>query len=158
MNRRDEPSVPAVDGARAEPGPGYELPAELAIDTGVARRIIGGFIRSQLRQAGFERLVLALSGGIDSALVAYLVSEAIGADKLLAILMPYRTSSPASRSDAETVVEALGCASRLVDISPIVDGYYEQGAAPGSSSDRESGIRRETSWPGPGWQSRTTTP
>src|ERR1700704_7171294 len=86
----------------------FELPDELAIDTDVARRVIADFVRGQLRQAGFERAVLGLSGGIDSALVAYLVAEAIGADKLLAVLMPYRTSSPESRSDAETVVKALG--------------------------------------------------
>jgi NAD+ synthase len=97
----------------------------------VARRVIAEFIRGQLRQAGFERAVLGLSGGIDSALVAYLVAEAIGAERLLAVLMPYRTSSPASRSDAETVVAALGCASELVDISPMVDGYFatESGAS-----------------------------
>ncbi|MBA3959113.1 MAG: NAD(+) synthetase, partial [Chloroflexi bacterium] len=77
-----------------------ELPDELAIDTDVARRIIVGFIREQLRQTGFERLVLGLSGGIDSALVAYLAAEAIGAQRLLCVLMPYRTSSEASRIDA----------------------------------------------------------
>ena len=103
----------------------FELPAELAIDTGVARRIIGGFIRAQLRQAGFERAVLGLSGGIDSALVAYLVAEAIGADRLLVIMMPYRTSSPASLADAQEVVARLGCAAELVDITPMVDGYFE---------------------------------
>ena len=103
----------------------FELPDELAIDTDVARRVIGQFIRGQLDQAGFERAVLGLSGGIDSALVAYLVAEAIGADKLLCVLMPYRTSSPASRADAESVVERLGAASELVDISPMVDAFYE---------------------------------
>jgi NAD+ synthase len=102
----------------------FELPDELAIDTDVARRVIGDFIRGQLRQAGFERAVLGLSGGIDSALVAYLVAEAIGADKLLAVLMPYRTSAATSRGDAETVVTALGCASEVVDISPMVDAYF----------------------------------
>ncbi len=102
----------------------YELPTELAIDTDVARRVIGEFIRGQLRQAGFERAVLGLSGGIDSALVAYLVAEAIGADRLLCVLMPYRTSSPASRADAEEVVRRLGCASELVEITPMVDGFY----------------------------------
>ena len=103
---------------------GFDLPDELAIDTDVARRVIGEFIRGQLRQAGFERAVLGLSGGIDSALVAYLVAEAIGAERLLCVLMPYRTSSPASRADAEEVVRRLGCASELVDISPMVDGFY----------------------------------
>ncbi len=100
------------------------MPAELAIDEAVARRVISEFIRSQLRQAGFERAVLGLSGGIDSALVAYLVAEAIGAERLLCVLLPYRTSSPASRADAEAVVADLGAASELVDISPMVDGYY----------------------------------
>ena len=47
----------------------FALPPELLIDTGVARRLIGEFIRGHLRQAGFERVVLGLSGGIDSALV-----------------------------------------------------------------------------------------
>src|SRR3954464_213412 len=94
--------------------PPFELPAELAGDTHVARRVISEFIRGQLKQAGFERAVLGLSGGIDSALVAYLVAEAIGADRLLAVMMPYRTSSPASRGDAETVVSALGCASEVI--------------------------------------------
>ena len=102
----------------------FELPEELAIDTTVAQRVIEGFIRGQLRQAGFERAVLALSGGIDSALVAYLVASAIGPEQLLCVLMPYRTSSPASRADAEEVVQALGCSSEVVDITPMVDGYF----------------------------------
>ena len=110
----------------------FELPEELAIDTGVARRVITAFIRAQLAQAGFERALVGLSGGIDSALVAFLVAEAIGADRLLCVLMPYRASSPASRSDAEEVVRRLGCASELVDITPIVDGYFGQDGNPGS--------------------------
>lgn len=110
--------------AASDATPAFELPVELAIDTDVARRVIADFIRGQLQQAGFERLVLGLSGGIDSALVAYLVAEAIGAHRLLAVLMPYRTSSPASRTDAEDVVRRLGCGLELVDISPMVDGFY----------------------------------
>ena len=113
----------------------FELPAELAIDTSVAQRVIEGFIRGQLRQAGFERAVLALSGGLDSALVAYLVASAIGPEQLLCVLMPYRTSSPSSRADAEEVVRALDCASEVVDITPMVDGYF------GADSDA-SALRR----------------
>jgi NAD+ synthase len=108
----------------AAPPPAFDLPTELAIDTDVARRVIGEFIRAQLRQAGFERVVLGLSGGIDSALVAYLVAEAIGAERLRCVLMPYRTSSPASREDAELVVADLGASSELVDISPMVDAFF----------------------------------
>ncbi len=116
--------APSVDVATSL----FELPEELAIDTGIARRVIGEFIRGQLRQAGFERALIGLSGGIDSALVAYLVADAIGPGRLLCVLMPYRTSSPASRADAEAVVAALGCASDLVDVSPIVDGYFGDGS------------------------------
>jgi NAD+ synthase len=104
--------------------PLYELPPELAIDTDIARRVIGEFIRGQLRQAGFDRLVLGLSGGIDSALVAYLSAEAVGAERLLCILMPYRTSSPESIADASEVVRRLGAASETVDISPMVDAFF----------------------------------
>jgi NAD+ synthase len=111
--------VAAADGTAL-----FELPDELAIDTDIARRVIGEFIRGQLRQAGFEKAVLGLSGGIDSALVAYLVAEAIGAERLLCVLMPYRTSNDASRTDAEEVVRRLGSASELVDISPMVDAFF----------------------------------
>jgi NAD+ synthase len=121
--------LPVGDDGR----PLFELPDELAIDTDVARRVITGFIRGQLRQAGFERCVLGLSGGIDSALVAYLVAEAIGADRLLAVLMPYRTSSPASRRDAETIVADLGCHSELLEITPMVDAYVGRDGAPGAA-------------------------
>ena len=79
--------------------------------------------------------MLGLSGGIDSALVAYLAAEAIGAERLLCVLMPYRTSSPASRADAEAVVADLGCHSTLVDISPMVDGYF-------AGRDDASALRR----------------
>jgi NAD+ synthase len=105
----------------------FELPDELAIDTDAARRIIEEFIRAQLSQAGFDKVLLGLSGGIDSALVAYLAAEAIGAQNVLALLMPYKTSSPESRGDAEEVVRRLGCPSELVDISAIVDAYFEDG-------------------------------
>ena len=111
----------------------FELPIELAIDTAIARRVIAEFIREQLRQAGFPRAVLGLSGGVDSALVAYLVAEAIGADKLHAVLMPYRSSSPDSRSDAEIVVADLGCSSEVVEITAMVDAYYGTDAGRGAS-------------------------
>jgi NAD+ synthase len=120
----------------------FELPTELAIDTDVARRVIGEFIRGQLRQAGFDRAVLGLSGGIDSALVAYLTAEAIGADKVLTVLMPYRTSSPASQGDAEEVVSRLKTASELVDITPMVDGFYDP-ASDASSLRRGNFMARQ---------------
>ncbi len=132
----------------------FELPSELAIDTRVARRIMVGFVRGQLRQAGFERAVLGLSGGIDSAVVAFLTAEAIGPQRLLCVLMPYRTSSSESLEDAQAVVEQLGCASRVVDISPIVDGYFGRAlgvspAAGNADGDRGEGARFEPGALGP---------
>jgi NAD+ synthase len=120
--------------------PLFELPDELAIDTDVARRVISGFIRGQLRQAGFDRCVLALSGGIDSALVAYLVAEAIGPENLLCVLMPYRTSSPASRADAESIVSALGCHSEVVEITAMVDGYFGRDGVAGAGVGNEGAL------------------
>jgi NAD+ synthase len=113
----------------------YTLPPELLIDASIARQIIAEFIRGQLEQTHFEHVVLALSGGVDSALVAYLVTEAIGAHNLLCLMLPYRTSSAESRTDAEEVINRLGCPSRLIDITPIVDGYIEQSIA-GEEIDR----------------------
>ena len=115
------------------PSAPFELPVELAIDTDVARRVIAEFIRGQLEQAGFERAVRGLSGGIDSAVVAYLTAEAIGPERLLTVMLPYRSSSPASRADAESVITALGCASELVEITAMVDGYFGTGEVAGAS-------------------------
>jgi NAD+ synthase len=97
-----------------------EAPLPL-IEPDRAIEVIVGFIRGQMRQAGFERLVLGLSGGLDSATVAFLAARAVGADNLLTVLMPYRTSAPASETDARRVVDALGCRYERVDISPMVD-------------------------------------
>ena len=83
--------------------------------------VIIGFIRAQLEQAGFSRLVVGLSGGVDSATVAFLAERAVGADNLLAVRMPYRTSAHDAETDALRVVTALGCRSERVDITPMVD-------------------------------------
>jgi NAD+ synthase len=129
----------APGSGREEPSDGaerlFELPPELAIDTAIARRVIVDFIGNQLRQAGFSRALLGLSGGIDSALVAFLAAEAIGPENLLCVLMPYRTSSPESVEHGRLVVDRLGCASDLVDISPMVDGYFGRGGEVGAGGE-----------------------
>jgi NAD+ synthase len=91
------------------------------IDSAQVVAVIVGFIRRQLEQTGFERLVVGLSGGVDSATVAYLAVEAIGAESVLAVRMPYRTSDPASETDALRVVDALGCDSQRIDLTPMAD-------------------------------------
>jgi NAD+ synthase len=91
------------------------------IEPALAIEVIVGFIREQMTQAGFERLVVGLSGGVDSATVAFLAARAMGAENLLAVRMPYRTSSAASETDAMRVVTALGCRTERVDITPMVE-------------------------------------
>lgn len=91
------------------------------IDAAQVISVIVGFIRSQLEQTGFDRLVVGLSGGVDSATVAHLAVRATAPDRVLAVRMPYRTSSPESETDALRVVDTLGCRTEQVDISPMVD-------------------------------------
>lgn len=96
------------------------------INTDLALKIIGGFIKDSVTKAGMSRCVLGLSGGIDSALSAYLSAQVLGAENVLAVRMPYATSSEASLLDAETVIEDLGLASITVEITPMADPLFEQ--------------------------------
>ena len=95
----------------------------LEIDAPLAKRWLVEFLRDELtRRRGFEKAVIGLSGGVDSALVAYLAAEALGPENVTASRMPYRTSSAVSLDHAQLVIDALGIQSRTVDISAAVDG------------------------------------
>jgi NAD+ synthetase len=117
---------PSVVAAPAR-GPAAAAPVSapsLAIDTALTRQWLVEFLRDEVtRQRKFTRAVVGVSGGIDSALVAYLAVEALGADNVIAVRMPYRTSSHDSLAHAGQVIDALGMASRTVDITASVDGY-----------------------------------
>ena len=97
--------------------------ADLAIDPDVTTDILTGFIRSELERTGLESLVVGLSGGLDSAVAAFLAARALGPEQVHAVLMPYRSSSPESLTDAALVVDALGIGSETVEITAMVDGY-----------------------------------
>jgi NAD+ synthase len=99
---------------------------DLTINTDLAREILTGFIRSEITRAGFSRAVIALSGGIDSALSCYLAVEALGAENVLAIRMPYRSSSADSLEHAQTMIDALGIRSLTVPITPMVEPLIER--------------------------------
>ena len=96
----------------------------LRINPELVRRILVGFISNEVRKVGFERVVLGLSGGVDSSLVATLAAEALGADNVLAVIMPYTTSDPKSKSDALQVVQELGIHHLEIDVSPQIDAYF----------------------------------
>jgi NAD+ synthase len=91
------------------------------IDAPQVVEVVAGFIKRQMEQTGFERLVVGLSGGVDSATVTYLAVRAVGADNVLAVRMPFRTSDPSAETDALRVVDALGCDSQRVDITPMAE-------------------------------------
>lgn len=99
---------------------------DLAINTGLARKILTDFIKSEVTRAGFSRAVLGLSGGIDSALACYLAVEALGPANVLAVRMPYKTSSPDSLTHAGMVIEDLQIPSVTVPITPLVEPLFEQ--------------------------------
>ena len=77
----------------------------------------------EMRRRGFERAVVGLSGGVDSAVTTYLAARALGPSNVVTVRLPYRTSSPASLEHAQLVIDALGVQTRTVDISAGVDGY-----------------------------------
>jgi len=97
----------------------------LAINTRIVRQILVRFIHEEVTKVGLSRVVLGLSGGIDSALVAFLAVEALGASNVHALCMPYRSSSPSSEADARLVAEVLGIDLRLIRITPMIDAYFD---------------------------------
>ncbi|MBE0689570.1 MAG: NAD(+) synthetase, partial [Anaerolineae bacterium] len=103
-----------------------DITPRLHINTDIARRMIVGFIQDQIAKAGMKRAVIGLSGGIDSALSAYLSAEALGAENVLAVRMPYKSSSEDSLSDAESAIQALGLSSLTVPITEMADPLIER--------------------------------
>jgi NAD+ synthase len=93
----------------------------LRLNTSVVKKLLVDFIRDEIQNAGFSKAVIGLSGGVDSALVAFLGAEALGRENLTGIMMPYKTSSPESLADAGLVAKALGINTETVDITPMVD-------------------------------------
>lgn len=92
------------------------------------------FLSEALISSGLDGFVVGLSGGVDSALSATLAARAIGPQNVFCVKMPYRTSSPASESHANLLLAQEGMPSARVDISPVVDAYFQ--AAPDASALR----------------------
>jgi NAD+ synthase (glutamine-hydrolysing) len=98
-------------------------PTTLELDAALAEDWLVRFLRDEMQRRGFDRAVVGVSGGVDSAVTAYLATRALGAANVIGVRMPYRTSSPESLEHAQLVIDALGIESRTVDISAAVDGY-----------------------------------
>jgi NAD+ synthase len=102
----------------------------LAINARLVEEVLVRFIRNEITRTGFRRAVFGLSGGIDSSVVAYLAVRALGPADVLAVTMPYKTSSDATRDDSRAVIEALGLQSIEIPITAQVDAYFATVSGP----------------------------
>jgi NAD+ synthase (glutamine-hydrolysing) len=98
-------------------------PSPLTIDAALTENWLVQFIRDEMGRRNFECAVVGVSGGVDSAVTAYLAARALGSKNVFGVRMPYRTSSKESLEHAQLVIDALGIDSRTIDISGAVDGY-----------------------------------
>jgi NAD+ synthase len=110
----------------------------LDLDVVTAERILVAFLRQETAQAGFAKGVIGLSGGIDSAVACVLAARALGPENVTAVMLPARTSSADSLSDARLVAEATGVQARTVPIGDMADGYLKH--APDASDLRKGNV------------------
>jgi NAD+ synthetase len=138
--RATEPARIALEAAAALGGTACD---PLAIDPGLIERWLVEFLREEMAsRRGFTKAVIGLSGGVDSAVTAYLASRAFGKDSVWGFMLPYRTSSPDSLAHARMIVEALGIHSRTIEITPMVDGYLESAEQKADPSRRGNVMAR----------------
>ena len=96
----------------------------LRIDEVLVRKMLVSFLREETLKTGATRLVLGVSGGVDSAVVAALAAEALGPQNVLGLFTPYRTTAGRSKADAEAVARAFGIRVEEVPITAQVDAYF----------------------------------
>jgi NAD+ synthetase len=101
----------------------FEPPLPLDIDPKLTEEWLVHFIKDEMSQRGFTRALVGVSGGVDSAVTAYLAARALGPKHVIGVRMPYKTSSKESNEHGQQVIDALGIESATVDISGAVDGY-----------------------------------
>ncbi len=103
-----------------------DRPQKLSLDAEMATGVLVNFIRDELSGAGFDHLVVGVSGGLDSAVVTFLSARAIGGKNVFGVILPYRDSDPDNTEDAEDVISRTGVKKYVVDITPQVDPYFEK--------------------------------
>ncbi len=99
---------------------------DLTINTDLATQILSAFIHRETTRAGFQKVVVGVSGGIDSALSCVLAAKALGPQNVLAVRMPYRTSSPDSLEHAQLLIDQFGVQSLTIPISDMADGLIDK--------------------------------
>lgn len=99
---------------------------DLSINPQLVRKMLTRFIHSEITRTGLTKAVLGLSGGIDSALVAYLAVEALGAENVLGVRMPYKSSSQDSLDHAQLVIDDLKIPALTIPITEMADGLIQK--------------------------------
>jgi NAD+ synthase len=98
---------------------------DLSVDLEAVHKLLSSFIREETRKIGIQRILIGVSGGIDSALSAFLAVNSLGTENVIGYLLPYRSSSESSITDGLMVCDALGIEHNIIDITPMVDSYFE---------------------------------
>ncbi len=110
----------------------------LAPDYSGVRDALLQFLRDECRRAGFERVVVGVSGGVDSAVAVTLAARALGSENVLGVMMPSASSNPASAKDAAELLAALGVRGETVSIAPMVDAFLA--GRPGTDRVRKGNL------------------
>ena len=95
----------------------------LELNYPLIEKILVSFIRGEVKKAGFDNVILGLSGGIDSAVSGALAVKALGSEHVIGIMMPYQSSSPESLKDAELVASTFGFKTEKIEITAAVDAF-----------------------------------
>lgn len=98
----------------------------LSINTDLVQDILTRFLRAEITRIGLSRAVIGVSGGIDSALVAYLLVKALGKENVLGVRMPYKTSSQDSLDHAQLVIDDLDIPNLTIPITEMADGLIQK--------------------------------
>lgn len=104
---------------------GASMP-RLTMNSSLVQTMLVQFIREEVHKVGFSRGIVGVSGGVDSSLVACLTAEALGPENVIAVNLPYRLSDPESHAHSKAVAEQLHVNFRVVELTPMIDAYFER--------------------------------
>ncbi len=131
-----------VSGLKVVGAGPFAEPVPLDIDPKLTEEWLVHFIKDEMARRGFDRALIGISGGVDSAVTAYLAARALGPKHVIGVRMPYRSSSKDSLEHAQTVIDTLGIESCTVDISAAVDGYLQ--SDPNAEPGRRGNVMART--------------